>query len=122
MVVDRQPVEGPIVVVTSNPSSRLRSSQPAAANGSRASEMISIQDERGMNHQTLNSLEERRQQDTQDLGPLSVPITKKFSELEPHRKRGSCWAKDFLKHYAEGLYYTKLSTRRETFGARKVEE
>ena len=70
-----------------------------------------------MNHQTLNSQEEKRPQEAADLGPLSVPLTKKFSELEPQRKRGSCWAKDFLKHYAEGLYYTKLTSRRETFGA-----
>ena len=83
MVVDRQPVEGSTGLMKSNPSSKLPADQPAPTNAPRTGEKISIQDERGMNHHTMNSHEDKRQQEVSDLGPLNVPVTKKFSELEP---------------------------------------
>ena len=67
---------------------------------------------------------------TRDDGPneeassLKQPRTVKYSELQPVEKRGSLWAKEFMRYYTEGLYFTRQGQERErhTFGRREDED
>ena len=76
-----------------------------------------MQDERGGMMQGTSQSLTRDDGANEDSSPVQHAQTLKFNELDHQKKRGSLWAKEFLKYYIEGLYFTRVRARtRETFG------
>ena len=80
-----------------------------------------------MMHGTSHSLG-REEGEHEEGGQLSQPKTMKYNELDQIQRRGALWAKEFLEHYTEGLYYTKHAgsnrrfDQRHTFGRKDFRE
>ena len=98
MVIDRQPID-----------------MPPGSSGKKHTRN-SMHDERGGMMQGTSQSLTRDDGANEDSSPLQNAKTLKFNELDQQKKRGSLWAKEFLKYYTEGLYFTRARARAQTFG------